>query len=183
MANNGLLNRLGIVRIVFRKDILYFFIPFVIVLSIALYFCVRDGLIGFWGTIWDLIRQPQSLPDTPIWKTAGLVIFITGFVVIMVGHITLLRNYSSFLVIHKNHQLITHGIYRFVRNPIYLGTFVACIGLAVYSASLWGFLTSLVLIPIFLVRIRLEEGLLEEEFQDLFGEYKKNTKRLIPFIY
>jgi protein-S-isoprenylcysteine O-methyltransferase Ste14 len=56
-------------------------------------------------------------------------------------------------------------------------------GLPVYAASLYGFLTMLVLIPIFLNRIRLEEKLLTEEFQDEYQKYKKTTKKLIPFIY
>jgi protein-S-isoprenylcysteine O-methyltransferase Ste14 len=118
-----------------------------------------------------------------VWIIIGLVLFIIGIVIAVVGHVTLWKNYSSFLVIHKDHQLITHGIYRFIRNPIYLGTHMACIGLPVYAASLYGFLISLTLIPFSLTIYRLEEGLLAEEFQEKFGKYKKTTKRLIPLIY
>ena len=57
------------------------------------------------------------------------------------------------------------------------------VGLPVYVASLYGFLTSLVLIAIILNRIRLEEELLTEEFQDAYQKYKETTKKLIPFIY
>ena len=56
-------------------------------------------------------------------------------------------------------------------------------GLPVYAASLNGFLTSLVLIPIIFNRIKLEEKLLTEEFQEAFRKYKETTKKLIPFIY
>ena len=56
-------------------------------------------------------------------------------------------------------------------------------GLPVYAASMYGFLTSLLLIPIILNRIRLEEELLTEEFQDAYQKYKETTKKLIPFIY
>ena len=56
-------------------------------------------------------------------------------------------------------------------------------GIPAYAASLRGFLSSLVLIPIVLNRIRLEEKLLTEEFQDAFVRYKEKTKKLIPFIY
>lgn len=59
-----------------------------------------------------------------------------------------------------DHQLITHGIYRFTRNPMYLGLIMVVTGLPVYAASMYGFLISLVLIPIILNRIRLEEELL-----------------------
>ncbi len=101
----------------------------------------------------------------------------------IVGQATLWRNYSSTVVIREDHQLITHGIYRFTRNPIYLGGIMVVTGLPVYVASLYGFLTSLLLIPIILNRIRLEEELLTEEFQDAYQKYKEITKKLIPFIY
>ena len=101
----------------------------------------------------------------------------------IVAQTTLWRNYSGTVVIREDHQLIIHGIYRFTRNPIYLGLIMVVIGLPVYTASLYGFLTSLVLIPIILNRIRLEEKLLTEEFQDAYQKYKKTTKKMIPFIY
>jgi len=56
-------------------------------------------------------------------------------------------------------------------------------GIPVYAGSLYGFLSSLVLIPIILNRIRLEERLLTEQFQDAFVRYKETTRKLIPFIY
>jgi len=86
-------------------------------------------------------------------------------------------------VIREDHQLITHGIYRFTRNPIYLGAIMALVGIPVHVASLNGLLTSLVLIPIVLNRIRMEEELLTEEFQDAYREYRATTRKLIPFIY
>jgi protein-S-isoprenylcysteine O-methyltransferase Ste14 len=86
-------------------------------------------------------------------------------------------------VIHKDHKLITHGIYRFTRNPIYLGFLMVFTGLPVYSNSVYGFLTMPLFIPIFLNRIRMEEKLLTEEFQDAFQDYKETSKKLIPFIY
>ncbi len=54
---------------------------------------------------------------------------------------------------------------------MYLGLIMFFTGLPVYAASLYGFLTSLVLIPIILNRIRLEEELLTEEFQDAYQKY------------
>ena len=101
----------------------------------------------------------------------------------LVGQATLWRNYSSTVVIRDDHQLVTHGIYHLIRNPIYFGLIMAVIGLPVFVASWSGFLSSLVLIPIVLNRIRLEEELLAEEFRDAYLSYKETTKKLVPFIY
>ncbi len=185
MAKNGFLKRHGIVRNAIKKDMLYFFLPWLTVFVIELYFCTRygNGLSGFWGTIWSLVKQPQNLFMFPGQSIIGMALIIIGLIIMIVGQATLWRNYSSFVVIKEDHQLITHGIYRFTRNPIYLGAFMVFAGLPVYTASLYGFLTMLVLIPIFLNRIKLEEELLTEEFQDAYQKYKKTSKKLIPFIY
>jgi len=57
------------------------------------------------------------------------------------------------------------------------------IGLSVYASSLYGFIVMSAQIPIFLNRIRMEEGLLTEEFGDEYRDYKKGVHKLIPFIY
>ena len=183
MSKNGFLKRQGIVRNAIRKDILQFALPGITVFSIELLFCARDGFSGFLGIIGGLVRQPQTLSTFPVQSIIGLALFIIGLIIMLVGQLTLSRNYSGTVVIREDHQLITNGIYRFTRNPMYLGLIMVVTGLPVYVASLYGFLTMLVLIPIILNRIRLEEKLLTEAFQDVYQNYKKTTKRLIPFIY
>jgi len=187
MAKKGFPERFGFARNSIKEDILQFAIPGMAVFIIELLFCasdaVRNDLSGFWGTVWGLIKQPQKLSLFSVQSKIGLALIIIGLMIMIVGQVTLFRNYSGTVVIREDHQLITHGIYRFTRNPIYLGGIMLVTGLPIYVASLYGFLTSLVLIPIILNRIRLEENLLTEEFQDAYQKYKETTKKLIPFIY
>ena len=116
-------------------------------------------------------------------RIAGLALVVTGFIILLVGAGTLGRSHSSTLVIRENHRLITHGIYRFTRHPIYLGVIMVCIGLPVYASSWVGVLIMSALIPLFLYRIRLEEKLLSEEYGDAYRTYVEATRKLIPFIY
>ncbi len=175
------------VRNAIKDDILQFAIPGMTVFLIELIFCASEGaandLSGFWGTVWGLIMQPQNLLLLSVQSIIGLALIIIGLIIMTIGQVTHRRNYSGTVVIRENHQFITHGIYRFTRNPMYFGVIVLITGLPIYTASLYGFLTSLVLIPIILNRIRLEEKLLTEEFQDKYQKYKETTKKLIPFIY
>jgi protein-S-isoprenylcysteine O-methyltransferase Ste14 len=62
-------------------------------------------------------------------------------------------SYASTLVIREGYRLITHGIYRFTRHPVYIGVIAVCFGVPVYAASGYGFLTMSALVPIFLNRI------------------------------
>ena len=183
MAKSGFPKRFRIKRSAIRKDLLFFGVPALIVWILEVSFCARDGLTGFWGTVWGLVRQPQNLFMLPVLSLIGLALFFVGLSLMLVSQATLWRYYSSSLVIREDHKLITHGVYRLVRNPIYLGLIMVAIGLPTYVQSLSGFITSSILIPIILVRINLEERLLTEEFKDAFQDYKETTKRLIPFIY
>lgn len=124
-----------------------------------------------------------SLYLLSIQSVTGLVLIIIGFTVLLVAKVTLRRFYSAGLIIREDHQLITHGIYRFMRHPTYLGAITVLIGVPVYVLSVYGLLTMLALIPIVLKRIRIEEGLLTDEFGDAYLAYRKTTSKLIPFVY
>ena len=166
-----------------KKDILQFAIPGIIVLILELSFLVRDGLRGFWGQLWDLITHPANLLEMPGLMIAGMFMFVFGLTIMTWGQVTLFKNYSGTVVIREGHELITHGIYGYVRNPMYFGLLLAAFGLPAYALSLNAFLVSLLLVPIVLNRIRLEEGLLTEHFREEYLQYKASTKRLIPFVY
>ena len=183
MAKRGFLSRHGIVRNAIRKDVLFFGLPALLVFFFGLVVSARDGYDGLVAAIWDLARHPGNLRLLSIWKIVGLALFVVGLTVALIAVGTLRRFYLSTLVIRKDHQLITHGVYRFTRHPIYLGVLIACFGVPVYASSLYGFLTMSVLIPILLYRIRMEERMLIEEFGDAYQAYRKATRKLIPLLY
>ena len=106
-----------------------------------------------------------------------------GLVLVFVSFFTLGRNYSSFVVIHHDHRLVTRGIYSRIRHPIYLGVIVATVGMALCGTSAPGLLVASLLVPLFVFRMRYEEALLIEEFGDDYRRYAKRTHRLLPGVY
>ena len=183
MTKRGFQAKHGILRNAIRKDMLYFALPGIIVLCAGVAFSVSDGWDGIFVTLWSLISQPRNLFLLSGQKILGLALVLSGFTLAFVAFFTLKRSYSSTLVIREDHKLITHGVFRFVRHPIYLGVILVCIGMPVYASSLGGLVTMSVMIPIFLVRIRLEERLLTDEFGDAYRAYKEATRKLIPFVF
>jgi protein-S-isoprenylcysteine O-methyltransferase Ste14 len=183
MAKRGFLKNHGIVRNAIREDVLYFAIPALLVFTAGLAVSAWDGYDGLVGKIGELGRQPGSLDLLSVQNILGLALYVVGLTTAIVAQITLFRNYSGALIIREDHQLITHGIYRFTRHPVYLGVITAIIGIPVFISSLYGLLIILALIPIFLNRIRMEERLLTEEFGDAYRTYKETTSKLVPFIY
>ncbi|NOR82730.1 MAG: DUF1295 domain-containing protein, partial [Ardenticatenales bacterium] len=155
-----------------RKDVLFFALPALLVCTAGLAFMV-----------WDLVRQQGSLTILSVRGIVGLALVFIGGTLSLVAAVTLRRVYSSTLITREDHQLITHGVYRLTRHPIYLGTIMVMMGLPVVVSSLYGLLTMSALIPLFLNRIKIEERLLTEEFGDAYRRYQEATSKLIPFIY
>ena len=90
---------------------------------------------------------------------------------------------SSRLQIVENQRLVTNGVYKYIRHPLYLGEILRNFGFAILLSSLYG-LALIFLGCIFLIfRIEIEESMLIDEFGHEYEEYKKRTKKLFPFIY
>jgi protein-S-isoprenylcysteine O-methyltransferase Ste14 len=88
----------------------------------------------------------------------------------------------SFSVMAEARRLVTSGIYRFVRHPLYLAEEISTIGLLLQFLSPWTLLLLVVQITFQLRRMHNEEVILGEIFPE-YAAYKARTARLIPGIY
>jgi len=80
----------------------------------------------------------------------------------------------------KTDALVTNGPYRYVRNPIYLGSFTFIIALAFVASNWLLLLPALALVALIYTLISKEEATLLERFGDEYREYMKRTPCLIP---
>ena len=74
--------------------------------------------------------------------------------------------------------IVSSGIYRFSRNPIYVGFVLMLIGFPLYSGTYWG----LILAPLLIVSfnqlvIKHEEAYLEKKFGEQYTGYKSRVRR------
>ncbi len=120
------------------------------------------------------------LPDLGV---IGYALLFAGLGLDIVGRLTLGRFYSETAGMRPGGELVTHGIYKFIRHPIYLGTLLFSFSAPLILRSLLGLLTMTALVPMLILRIRLEEKVLAARFGQEFAEYARRTKRLIPFVY
>ncbi len=128
--------------------------------------------------------------QTPATEIGGVLLMLLGATLELCVRITLIEKAkfpgllsTKRLMIVDQHKLITDGIFGHIRHPLYLGRNVANFGIAVFFSSLWGAVLMSISAVCFLIRIRVEEEMLIEEFGDAYHEYRKHTKKIIPFIY
>jgi protein-S-isoprenylcysteine O-methyltransferase Ste14 len=135
------------------------------------YFSAYTDRVDFWTIDGEAAR----------W--AGFTLFVLGSVVRLWPVFVLGPRFSGLVAIQRDHQLVTTGIYRHVRNPSYLGLLVSSIGWAlVFRAGVGVLIATLQLIPLS-ARIQSEERLLAEHFGADYESYRARTWRLLPGIY
>jgi protein-S-isoprenylcysteine O-methyltransferase Ste14 len=78
-------------------------------------------------------------------------------------------------------RLVVRGPYRFVRNPMYVGAFIALLGAAVYYQSLYLVLYACIfLAAIHLFVITYEEPTLSRTFGKEYESYRSSVRRWLP---
>lgn len=113
----------------------------------------------------------------------GLAIFLLGIGFRLHAIYRLKKFFTVNIAILNDHELMTEGIYRFIRHPAYLGVIIAYAGMGLAMGNLLSLIimvTSVMLV--FLWRIRLEEKMLIKAFPLEYPAYQKKSWRLLPFI-
>jgi protein-S-isoprenylcysteine O-methyltransferase Ste14 len=128
----------------------------------------------------NLTLSPISIiPEIEILGFIGSI-----FSLFFITYVNQVNKYASKgLVIHKDHELITAGPYRFVRHPMYVGAIIMFFSIPIALGSFIAFIVSF-LLPFFLIfRIRIEEEMLVNHLPG-YKEYMDKVKySLIPFLY
>jgi protein-S-isoprenylcysteine O-methyltransferase Ste14 len=121
-------------------------------------------------------------PVSALVSSIGVSLDVGGMAFFVWARQHLGRNWSQTVAVKEGQELVTSGPYRFVRNPMYAGGLVACIGSAMVCDGPFVFLL-VILGAMFLWRVSAEDKLLARQFPDEYPDYKKRTKALIPFVW
>ena len=115
---------------------------------------------------------------SPILLITGYIFVITGFIISLMAIKTLNTNWTGMheYRIKKGQQLITTGIYKFIRHPIYLAVILEIAGFELVAKSWLVFPFLIISFWIFNQHIKKEEKLLELKFGQEFIKYKNSTK-------
>jgi protein-S-isoprenylcysteine O-methyltransferase Ste14 len=123
-------------------------------------------------------------PLRPVLFVAGVLCLAVGLWFFHRSHADLGTNWSITLEVREQHRLVTHGIYRRVRHPMYMALFLYSVGQALALPN-WvagpSYLVAFGLL--FVLRLGPEERMMREEFGADYDAYVARTKRVIPGIW
>lgn len=137
-------------------------------------------LAAFAGLAWAQAQlwPPGGLPGAV--RTAGSVLVAAGVLLMLAAAVEFRRHRTTILPHGMPRALVTTGVYRFTRNPIYLADVVILAGLVLR----WDALPSLLLVPLLAAVlhrrfVRPEEARLRAAFGPAFEAWAARTRAWI----
>jgi protein-S-isoprenylcysteine O-methyltransferase Ste14 len=125
--------------------------------------------------------------DYPFAKTRawiGLFFVLAALAMFRLTHKALGRNWSVSLDLRENHKLITDGIYRHLRHPMYTAFWLWAAAQALLLPNWFAGFAGLAGFGfLFFGRIAKEEELMLKNFGNDYREYVTRTNRVVPWIY
>ena len=121
------------------------------------------------------IPEKQIIQVTPFSYFVGVLIIIIAFIILLVAIKDLGRNLSPFPRPIDNSKLVTKGIYRFTRHPMYYSLIFISFGVFITKLSIYYLFLSASLILIIKFKIDLEEKYLKNKFKNYLF-YKNEVK-------
>jgi protein-S-isoprenylcysteine O-methyltransferase Ste14 len=143
---------------------------------------IAVAFYGAWLPVIFSFGKMLALGDWLTW--VGVAVMIAGlifrrYVILFLGSF-----FTATVQIHRDHQLIRTGPYRYIRHPSYLGILIITLGDGIALANWLSLLLCIALPAIGVVRrIKVEEDELFHHFGEQYRDYREKTWRIIPLIY
>ena len=115
---------------------------------------------------WEFIPQKQIIQVSPFSYLVGFLIIIFALIILLVAIKDLGRNLSPFPTPIGNSNLVTTGIYRFTRHPMYYSLIFISIGVFIIKLSIYYLFLTISLALIIKFKIALEEKYLMNKFKN-----------------
>ena len=131
--------------------------------------------------IWLLDKYyPMTTINFPSNALVAIVLIVLGAFMVFIGGVAF-RNVRTTVdprYPHNSSTLVIVGIYKYTRNPMYVGMLLSLLGIAVYFGSLSG----VFMLPFFIwsmneLQIKWEEKALLNKFGEAYQEYMNNVRR------
>lgn len=146
-------------------------VPAIVIGKVALFACSLFFIAKF-------LNIDAMLYDSTSTSISGMVLYVVGIFLVILSLIQLGQS-AAVGIPERDTKLITHGLYRFTRNPIYLGAFIMCAGSCLFSIHIINFLLFAIAVGVHHQIVIKEEEFLEKRFGRRWLDYEQQVPRYV----
>lgn len=142
--------------------------------------------LGIIPVIYVLTGFPAfaNRPFIPAVAWLGVVPAIASLWLFYRTHQDLGRNWSVSLEVREKHKLITDGVYRYVRHPMYSAFFLWAVAQSLLLPNWVAGLSGIIGFgTLYSFRVAREEQLMLDAFGEEYSAYMKRTARILPWLH
>lgn len=152
--------------------------------DISFWLYLPGAMAAFFIPPLEYLYANEIIPRNSMLEWTGAALAAAGVGLFVWARRTLRAAYSGHLAVTHEQTLVQSGPYRIIRHPAYLGYLLMSLGVCLGYSSLYGLISiPVLLLPGLVYRIRVEDRLLEQHFQEQFRAYARRTARLIPGVW
>ncbi len=115
------------------------------------------------------------------WTITAAIIAIVGAAIVMVAQVQMGRAWRVGVREGDAPLFISHGLFRYSRNPIFVGMMLVGLSAAMVSGTWWSWPGVAVFIASCAVQVRIEEAHLEASFGQSYREFRSSVPRWVGF--
>ncbi len=123
-----------------------------------------------------IFNYPIAVGIGLFFQIIGIIIGFWGILTIKIGNFNIQPEV-------KSESLVRSGPYKWIRNPMYLSVILFYFPIVVQHLNLINGTVFFILVAVLVLKMRMEEQFLEEQFGEEYLEYKSRSKRLFPYLY
>ncbi len=130
------------------------------------------------------ILEFANYPSSAAAVVAGTLMLIASLWLFFKSHADLGKNWSMTLQIREEHALVSNGVYKSIRHPMYTSIFLLSFAQLLLLSNWISAPALLIAFSIlFAIRLRTEEQMMLDKFGAQYESYRQKTKRIIPGVW
>lgn len=142
---------------------------------------LQPGMVAGFIPYWIVRNELAQILEKPtgVFQFIGILLFAIGFIVTIACILRFaFEGKGTLSPADETKQLVIGGLYRYSRNPMYVGVMLMLIGEALFTGSQNLWIYALFIFTCFYVFILVhEEPRLQKDFGDQYSAYRKKVRR------